>query len=243
MANEVAEKKPTFSVALTDKLSSIGAALPVEFNRARFVQNAIALLNDHPEIAKYPKDQIMAGLLKGATLGLDFYNGECYLIPYGSQLQYQTSYIGMQKLVRNYSYRPIKEIYSVLIKEGDEVEMGIENGEPTISIKPKLFNKGKTIGAIAVCLFRDGGMQYEAMDIDELKAVRNASKAKNSPAWQIWEGQMQRKAVIKRLCKSIGLNFENAEQIRIYNAETELETDVKVIAEQEISEGENQVEL
>ena len=40
--NEVATQK-TFSVALTEKLDSVSEALPKDFNKARFVQNALAL--------------------------------------------------------------------------------------------------------------------------------------------------------------------------------------------------------
>ena len=79
---QVAEKKPqSFSMALTEKLNSVADALPQDFNKARFVQNALALVNENPNIAKYGQAKIMAGLMKGAYLGLDFYSKECYLVP------------------------------------------------------------------------------------------------------------------------------------------------------------------
>lgn len=59
----VAEKK-TFSMALTDKLDSVSEALPKDFNKARFVQNALALINDNPALQKYSQSQLTAGLLK-----------------------------------------------------------------------------------------------------------------------------------------------------------------------------------
>ena len=119
MPNEVAQKE-TFSVALTTQLDSISDALPTDFNKARFVQNAVALLNDAPDLQKYGKQQIMLGLMRGAILGLEFYNKECFLVPYGSKLQYQTSYTGSVKLAKKYSIRPIKDIYAKLVREGDE---------------------------------------------------------------------------------------------------------------------------
>lgn len=75
----VAEKK-TFSMVLTDKLDNVSEALPKDFNKARFVQNALALINDNPALQKYSQSQLTAGLLKGAYLGLDFYSKECYLV-------------------------------------------------------------------------------------------------------------------------------------------------------------------
>ena len=67
MANEVAK---TFSESLTDKLVSVSTALPKEFNRERFVQNALAVMNEKPELTKINKNEVIQGLLKGAYLGL-----------------------------------------------------------------------------------------------------------------------------------------------------------------------------
>ena len=48
---QVANQEPqTFSVALTEKLNSVAEALPKDFNKARFVQNALALVNDNPPL-------------------------------------------------------------------------------------------------------------------------------------------------------------------------------------------------
>lgn len=116
---QVATQKQSFSVVLTGKLDSVAEALPKDFNRSRFVQNALALINDNPQLQKYSQSQLMAGLMKGAYLGLDFYSKECYLVPYGNQLNYQTDYRGAKKLAKKYSIRPITDIYAKLVREGD----------------------------------------------------------------------------------------------------------------------------
>ena len=77
---QIAEKKPTtFSEALTTALVDNHEALPKDFNKARFVQNALALINDNPALQKFSGTQLKAGLLKGAYLGLDFYSKEAFL--------------------------------------------------------------------------------------------------------------------------------------------------------------------
>lgn len=242
MANEVAEKD-SFSYSLTTQLDSVGDALPKDFNKARFVQNAIALLNDTPDLAKYGKQQIIFGLMKGATLGLDFFSKEAYLVPYGGKLQYQTSYTGSVKLAKKYSIRPIKDIYAKVVREGDEFEELIEKGEQTINFKPKAFNNGQIIGAFAVCLFQDGGIQYDTMSLDDLENTRKHSKASNSPAWKDFTAEMYKKTVLKRLCKHIEIDFENVDQLRVYDEETAIETDPKELAEQEIATEANTVEF
>lgn len=242
MANELANKD-TFSGALTVKLESMAPALPKDFNQARFVNNALALLNDNPDLAKFGQQQIMMGLIRGATLGLDFYSKEAFLVPYGSKLQYQTSYTGSVKLAKKYSIRPIKDIYAKIVREGDEFEEVVIGGEQTVNFKPKAFNDGKIIGAFAVCLFRDGGMQYDVMSLSELENTRKHSKASNSPAWRDFTSEMYKKTVIKRLCKHIEIDFENVDQLRVYDEETAIETDPRVTAEQEIAEHANMAEL
>lgn len=248
--NEVAtqnEGKPqaqkTFDMYLSEKLDSVNDALPKDFNKQRFVQNAMALIHDKPELKNYNQNEIVMGLLKGAYLGLDFYSKECYLIPYGDQLNYQTDYRGAKKLAKKYSIRPIKDIYAKLVREGDEFEEIIVNGEQGINFKPKAFNDGKIIGAFAVCLYQDGGLIYDTMSLADLENTRKSSKASNSPAWKNFTGEMYKKTVLHRLCKHIELDFENPTQQTAFMAGMEIETDTEKIVEAEIAENANSVQF
>lgn len=233
----------SFDERLTNELSKVNQALPKDFNKARFVQNSIALLKDNPDLQKYGSTEVIAGLMKGAYLGLDFYNKECYLIPYGKQLNYQTDYRGAKKLAKKYAIRPIKDIYAKLIREGDVFEELIERGEQTFNFKPKFLNDGKIIGAFAVCLYADGGLSYDVMSLADLENTRKQSKAANSPAWKNFTGEMYKKTVLHRLCKHIELDFENPTQRDLFTAGMEIETDTKAIVEQEIEQNANQQEF
>ena len=241
--NEIAKTQKSFSVALTDKLDSVSDALPRDFNKARFVQNALSLMNDNPDLAKYGQPQLIAGLMKGAYLGLDFYSKECYLIPYGSKLNYQTDYRGEMKLAKKYSIRPIKNIYSEIVREGDEFETGVQNNQRYVTYKPLPFNGNPIIGAFAVVEYEDGGIGVETMSVAELETTRKKSKASNSMAWKDFTTTMYRKTVIRRLCKYIERDFESAEQLSIYESEMEIETDVREISKNEIAEEANSEEF
>lgn len=236
--NEVAAKE-SFSSALTTHLDGMSAALPKDFNKARFVTNAIALLNDNPDLQKYGAKQIMSGLAKGAVLGLDFFSKEAYLVPYGTKLNYQTSYTGSVKLAKKYSIRPIKDIYAKVVREGDDFEESFVNGVETITFRPKPFNSGQIIGAFALCLFEDGGIQSDTMSLDELENTRKHSKAKNSMAWNDFTSEMYKKTVLRRLCKHIEIDFENTDQREYFDEEMAVETDPKIIADIEIAENAN----
>lgn len=248
MTNEtaVAEKKEsvrTFDVALAEKLEENKMALPKNFNRERFVQNTLALLHDNPDLMKYKQSEIMMGLMKGATLGLDFMNKEAYLIPYKDQLQYQTDYRGAIKLAKQYSTRPIKDIYAKLVRDGDEYEVAVVDGNQTVNYKPLPFNDGEIKGAFAVVIFEDGTMKYDEMSKKELENTRQHSKMKNGSAWTDYTGEMYKKTVLHRLCKTIDLSFENPDQRKIFVEDVAIETDIEKIAENEIEENENSVEF
>lgn len=209
MANEVVKK---FSENLTDKLISVESALPKDFNRERFVQNCLAVMNETPQLAKISPAQTIQGLLKGAYLGLDFMNRECYLIPYGNSVQFQTDYKGEVKFTKKYSVRKIKDIYAKVVREGDEFTEEIKDGQPSIDFKPLPFNGGNIIGAFAVVLYNDGGMSYETMSVADINSVRNNySKASQSKAWKNSFDEMCKKTVLRRLCKHIETDFESVE--------------------------------
>ena len=243
MANEVATQNKDFSIVLMDKLNSVSEALPRDFNKARFVQNTLSLLNDNPDLAKYGQAQIVGGLLKGAYLGLDFYAHECYLIPYGKSLNYQTDYRGEKKLVKKYSIRPIKDITAEIVREGDDFSVGIKDNVRVVNFTPKPFNTGKIVGAFALVEYADGGIGIDTMSVAELENTRKHSKASNSPAWRDFTSEMYRKTVLRRLCKHIEIDFENPTQRSTYEDEVAIETDSAELAKREISEQANTEEL
>lgn len=223
----MAEEKQTFSLTLTERLDGVEQALPKDFNKTRFVQNAIALINDNSNLQKYSSNQLIGGLMKGAYLGLDFYSKEAYLVPYGNQLNYQTSYLGAKKLAKKYSIRKIKDIGSKIVREGDFFEETGEGGNTSYIFKPKPFNNGEIVGAFAYVLFEDGGITVDTMSLKELEMTRKHSKASNSMAWKDFTTEMYRKTVLHRLCKHIELDFENIEQQNTYLNEYEIDNRVE----------------
>ena len=245
MANEVATKD-TFSTMLTTELENNKAALPADFNIARFTQNSLALLNSNDGLQKFAKQygtsQIKVGLMRGAYLGLDSLNAEMYLIPYGSQLNFMPSYKGMVKLCMRYSTRPIKSIYAKCVREDDFFEETIVSGEPTINFKPVPFSDKPIIGVFGICNFADGGCIYEVMSKDEVEQCRKSSKAQNSPAWKLYWSEMAKKTVLRRLSKSITLDMD-AKGFEAMNSGLEIETDVREQVKNEIEAEANQVEF
>lgn len=230
MSAELVENKESFSMMLSNSLTDVQDALPRDFNKTRFVQNAVALLNENETLQNFAKQygtsQIKVGMLKAAYLGLDFMSKEAYLIPYKNQLQFMIDYRGNVKLCKKYSMRSIKDIYAKLVRDGDTFEEAVIDGHPSISYRAVPFSNAPVIGAFAVCLFQDGGMIYETMSLEDLETARRQSKASNSPAWTKFTGEMYKKTVLHRLCKHIEIDLENPEQYRYIDEDMEL-ADVK----------------
>ncbi|HDK7314658.1 TPA: recombinase RecT [Clostridium botulinum] len=209
-------------------------ALPKTFNKTRFLQNCMTVLQDTRSIEKCNSVSVARTMLKGAFLGLDFFNKECYAIPYNDyktgkcHLEFQTDYKGERKLMKQYSVRPIKDIYAKVVREGDEFEEIIDKGIPTINFKPKPFSNEKIIGVFAVALFEDGGLLYETMsaeDVEKIKVgfAKKDREGKYSKAWTTTPEEMYKKTVIRRLRKSVELEFDSMEQQETYEETSEFE--------------------
>ena len=172
----------------------------------------MCVFNEKPELKAINKTDLLMGLLKGAYLGLDFMNRECYLIPYGNTVQFQTDYKGECKFVKRYSIRKIKDIFAKVVREGDSFEEAVIDSIPVINFRPKPFNTADIVGAFAEVLYEDGGMDYETMSVQDIQSVRsNYSKASQSKAWKYSFDEMAKKTVLRRLCKHIETDFETAE--------------------------------
>lgn len=209
---------------LLSELKSHAKALPDGFNKDRFVLNCMTLLQDMMRDSRQCQNlrqvdvtTIPMCLAKGAYLGLDFFNGECYAIPYGKSMNFQTDYKGEIKLCKKYSRNPIKDIYAKLVREGDYFEESVNGGVQSVCFRPIPFSDKEIIGVFAVVLFTDGTMMYDAMSKAEVEKVRASySKAKDSPAWKNSFGEMCKKTVLRRLCKLIDLDFDTIEARRAF---------------------------
>ena len=207
-------------------LNKKSEALPHDFNQTRFLQNCMTVLQDTKKIAQMNPVSVARTMLKGAFLGLDFFNGECYAIPYGNKLNFQTDYKGEIKLSKKYSINEIRDIYAKVVREGDHFQEKIKDGKQTIEFEPEPFNDNEIIGAFAVCLYEDDSMIYETMSKSQIEGIRdNFSKASQSKAWRLTPGEMYKKTVLRRLCKLIELDFDSQEQAKTFKESAGMEFD------------------
>lgn len=217
--SETREKLEVIKKQIDTELTKNIQALPEGFNKQRFILNCCTVISDNQKgFADVKPQWVAAAFVKGAYLGLDFFNGECYVIPYGSKANFQTDYKGEIKLAKRYSKNPIKDIYAKNVREGDFFEERIENGNQIVNFRPEPFSDKKIIGTFAVVLYKDGSMMYDTMSVSEIEHTRTSySKAANSKAWKESPGEMYKKTVLRRLCKMIDLDFDNIEQQQAFD--------------------------
>lgn len=214
----------TIKTGLTKKLTENKEALPAGFNQQRFILNCITVIQDmmkdnkkKEQLEKINPETIPVCLVKAAYLGLDFFNGECYAIPYGGNLTFQTDYKGEIKLCKRYSKNKIKDIFAKVVRQGDFFMEEVDGGKQNVQYRPKPFSNEQMIGAFAIVVFEDGSMMYDTMSSEDIENVRNTySKMKDSQAWKSSTGEMYKKTVLRRLCKLIDLDFDNIEQQKAY---------------------------
>lgn len=214
----------TIKTGLTKKLTENKEALPAGFNQQRFILNCITVIQDmmkddkkKAQLEKINPETIPVCLAKAAYLGLDFFNGECYAIPYGGNLSFQTDYKGEIKLCKRYSKNKIKDIFAKVVRQGDFFMEEVDGGKQNVQYRPKPFSNEQMIGAFAIVVFEDGSMMYDTMSSEDIENVRNTySKMKDSQAWKSSTGEMYKKTVLRRLCKLIDLDFDNIEQQKAY---------------------------
>ncbi|MFD1179658.1 recombinase RecT [Paenibacillus puldeungensis] len=219
---------------LNNLLDSKRDAMPTNFNKTRFLQNCMTVLQDTKGIEQCDATSVARTMLKGAFLDLDFFNKECYAIVYGGTVQFQTDYKGEKKLAKRYSVRPVKDIYAKLVREGDDFREEVKDGEQTIQFVPMPFNNSEILGAFAVVLYNDGGIAYEVMSTEEIEATRkNYSKQANGQAWTKSKGEMYKKTVLRRLCKNIELNFDTIEQARTFEDSSDFDMNKEPKPEQQ----------
>lgn len=198
--------------------------LPPGFNQMRFAMNCVTVIQDmlkeqkkREKLQKVSINSIVMCFMKGAYLGLDFMNQECYAIPYGTEMQFQTDYKGEIKVCKRFSDDPIKDIYAKVVREGDMYDEGVHAGVQQLDFKPVPFSNKPIIGAFAVVIYKDGTIKYDSMSKEEIIHTRDTySKAVNSQAWKESTGEMYKKTVIRRLSKLIDLNLDKVELIKAY---------------------------
>ena len=182
-------------------------ALPKHINSDRFVRIAITTIRQNPKLAQCNQESLLGALMVSAQLGLEpGVLGQCYLIPYGRECQFQIGYKGMIELLRRSGQ--LKDIYAYSVYENDEFEMtyGLNRD---LKHKPNLQDRGSFIGCYCVAVLKDDARAFEYMTKEEIEAHgKKFSKTYGNGPWKTDFEAMAHKTVVKKMLKWLPVSVE-----------------------------------
>lgn len=230
----VVEKKPkTIFDIIQAGAKQFATALPKHINSDRFVRIAITTIRQNPKLAQCSQESLLGALMVSAQLGLEPGTlGQCYLIPYGRECQFQIGYKGMIELLRRSGQ--LKDIYAYSVYENDDFEItyGLDRN---LIHKPNLANKGNFLGCYCVAILKDDTRAFEYMTKEEIEAhAKKFSKTFGNGPWKTDFEAMAHKTVVKKMLKWLPLSVEFLENIEKDDksfkvAETKNAEDIEII--------------
>ncbi len=175
--------------------------VPTYLDREYYFKSQMLYISQNDALQKCTKESLFRAVCQGAELGLSFNQSmqQAYCIPYGNEAKFMPSYRGMIDLIRRTNI--FKSVDAHVVYDNDDFSIAY-GSEPKLIHNPCISgDRGSRKGAYAVAFFKDNTSQFIYMNNDELEAVKNKSKAKNSMAWVDFPDEMYRKTAVRRLFK------------------------------------------
>ena len=209
-ANKPVTPEQTVAAYLKKMAPEIEKALPSHMNAERLGRIALTTIRTTPKLLECNMPSLLGAVMQAAQLGLEpGLIGHCYIIPYGKEAQFIIGYKGMIDLARRSGQ--IQNIYAHAVYEADEFsyQLGLH---PKLDHIPAAGRRGKMTHVYAVAHFKDGGYQFEVMDIEEIEKRRSRSKAAKNGPWVTDYEEMAKKTVIRHMWKYLPISIEIQQQ-------------------------------
>ncbi len=201
-SNKVTNKSPqTIKDYIKAYEGEIARALPKVMTPERFSRIAMTAITQTPKLQSCTPQSFIGAMLTAAQLGLEPNTplGQAYLIPYGSQCQFQIGYKGLLDLAHRSGELKTIEAHVVYSNDDFDFELGLD---AKLKHKPTLGEKGDPIWVYAIYHLTNGGYAFEVMSYKECLAHgKKYSKSYSSGPWQTAPEEMAKKTVLKKLLK------------------------------------------
>lgn len=201
-ATSAVRKKDDGLRGLVERMSpEIAKALPSVVTPERFTRIALTALSSNPKLASCSQKSFLGSLMQAAQLGLEPNTplGQAYLIPYGTECQFQLGYRGILDLVHRSG--DISTVGAYTVHENDTFEycFGLE---PKLIHKPAIKDRGESVAYYAYYKTKDGGFGFEVMHREDVeKHAKKFSKAFSYGPWKDHFDEMAKKTVLKKALK------------------------------------------
>ena len=175
-----------------------------ELNIAHFKDSFHCLLQKVPALSRCNQDKLRVILKDCASLGLMPDGKQCTIVPFGGEPTLVPTYRGLLDILYRIGF--IISVTNNIHYEGDDFEYISTMEGDTITHK-RNFKSDNIVGFYSRIVSKDKQVFLEYMTKKEVMKIQN--KVKNKYIWNEHFGEMGKKTVFKRLCKSLPLgNFD-----------------------------------
>lgn len=224
------EGKPETIISLISEPAmqmQFARALPKVLSPERFTRIVITAVRNTPKLLGCSKNSFLAAVMQSAQLGLEPNTplGQAYLIPYGTECQFQIGYKGLIDLA--YRSGEVAIIQAQTVYENDEFiyELGLE---PKLLHKPLMKgDRGEAIAYYAIFKMKNGGENFAVMSREDVERFAKAkSKTYSNGPWQTDFDAMAKKTVLKQVLKYAPIHSESMYEAIRSDEEGTLSVDV-----------------
>ena len=235
-----AEKKPTFSAAVTGNSlqNLIKKSVPDARSAARFTGTLVSVVAQNENLQRCDPATIVAAALRGEGMGLNLGSGY-YLVPFGQSCTYMLGYKGLIQLAL--SGGDVADIDVVEVREGEIVGRDKRTKRLTFDFsvyqdEAEMMNH-PVIGYYAYVELKSGYFRYEYMSIADILShasrysksfnidtysklqsgafsAEQAERIRSTSPWYSSTETMMKKTVMRRLLNSGFVPLANSAKLR-----------------------------
>lgn len=206
--NDIAKMEPQFQMAL-----------PPHIPAKKFVRILHTAVSTNNDLLSADRKSLFAACMKSAQEGLLPDGREAALVTFKDKngnkiVNYMPMVNGILKKVRNSG--ELSSITAMVVHEKDRFRYWVDADGAHMEHEPVLFGeRGNIIGTYALAKTKDGALYIEVMSEEEIRAVRNVSRARDSGPWAgAFADEMRKKSAIKRLSKRLPMSTDLEQTIR-----------------------------
>ncbi len=198
---------------LTKFQSEISAALPAHLkkNAERYARQMLTLFSSNKNLQQCSQESILGALMTASALGLDLSPqlGQCYIIPYKGQAQFQLGYKGGIDLA--YRSGRIKRIFADVVKEKDRFKYSKGLHAVLEHEEANEEDPGNPVYVYALAEFTNGGYAFDVWPWEKVLAHGkkfSMSFNSNSSPWKTDTEAMAKKTLLKAIWKYLPISTD-----------------------------------
>jgi recombination protein RecT len=202
-----------FRNTLTKMEDQFKMVLPPQISPEKFMRVVVTACQLNPKLLEATRASLFAGAMKAAQDGLLADGKEAALVPFKNKsgdllVQYMPMVTGILKKVRNSG--ELASISAQVVYTKDEFDYWLDESGEHLKHKPSFEgDRGAVRLTYALARTKDNAVYIEVMTEDQVKAVKNVSRAKDSGPWAgAFADEMRKKTAIRRLSKRLPMSTD-----------------------------------